>query len=58
MYDYPGYLPSTPQAIPARPAPRPVAPKPIGIPGPDELGIRLTEQAVVPPPEKLGIELK
>ncbi len=54
MYDYPGYLPSTPQALPARPAP----PQRISIPGPDELGIRLTEQAVVPPPEKLGIELK
>ena len=58
MYDYPGYLPRTPQAAPVRPVPKPAAPQRVSIPGPDELGIRLPEQAVVPPPEKLGIELK
>ena len=62
LYDQPGYLPGYPQTAPPRPAPRPAPrderPKPVLIPGPDELGIRLPERAAVPPPGQLGIELK
>jgi hypothetical protein len=48
---------TTPIAARPRPNPAPVAYKPVELPPPEQLGIRLDEPAVVPPPEKLGIRL-
>lgn len=41
-----------------KPAPREQSVARVGIPGPDELGIRLAEVVDLPPPEQLGIGVR